>query len=160
MKFLIALSFLLLLLTCGAPSDHPVTPDYDDVEQADPYVDRVAAEERLVAKPNGSKVLAAINAHGGLEDWYANSPLYFHFDYRPEPGSLARDTYVLNDYVNSRAVHQLAVDPDQTFGFDGTDAWSLTLYYFVGLSFVPADTGINFEALLATELSCRLPGSA
>jgi hypothetical protein len=102
-----------------------------------------------------------------LESWYANGPLYYHFNYQPLDESTPRNTYITNDYVNSRAVHQLAGDEEQYFGFDGTNAWSadgekvggmsprfwsLTPYYFVGLPFVLADEGINFQALPAAEL--------
>jgi len=73
-----------------------------------------------------------------------------------------RDSYILNDYVNARAVHTSADQEGVTYGFDGKDAWhapadvkpsvsprfwSLTPYYFVGLPFVLADEGINFEPM-------------
>lgn len=109
-------------------------------------------------------VLAAINAHGGLEKWYAQSPLYYHFNYRPtDPKQTVRDSYILNDYVSARAAHTSADQEGVTYGFDGKDAWyvapegvepsvsprfwSLTPYYFVGIPFVFADEGINFEQL-------------
>ena len=118
--------------------------------------------------PGGELVLRAINAHGGLDNWYAQSPLYYRFNYRPmDKDAQVRDSYILNDYVHARAVHQVANDRDVTYGFDGEDAWqnpadaelsisprfwSLTPYYFVGLPFVLADEGINFELLDDREL--------
>ncbi len=125
--------------------------------------DRIAAAyNRLKLDSAGAKVLSAIEAHGGLEAWYTNGPLYFHFNYQPLDDGSPRNTLIYNDYVGSRSVHYLATDTTQRFGFDGERAWSmtgervagmsprfwsLTPYYFVGLPFVLADEGINFETL-------------
>lgn len=128
-----------------------------------PFADRItAAEARLNASAAGKLVLASINAHGGLEKWYTQSPLYYHFDYRPVGDGTVRDSYILNDYVKARAVHESADQKGISYGFDGEQAWqfpadstptvsprfwSLTPYYFVGLPFVLADEGIFFEQL-------------
>lgn len=162
---------LLLLLFAAACSSEPAAPlpeeEHTDYP-ADPTAERVAAAYgRLERDSAGQLVLAAIEAHGGLESWYANGPLYYHFNYVPLDDGNPRDTYAYNDYVSSRAVHQLATDTTQRFGFDGRDAWSLTgdkvggmsprfwsltPYYFVGLPFVLADDGINFERMPDADL--------
>jgi hypothetical protein len=168
MKNLFLLLFSLSLMACG---NDPVStvPSTESVPTAAPYSKRVeAATKRLEATPAGKIVLASINAHGGLQKWYSQSPLYYHFNYQPtESDKTIRDSYILNDYVNARAVHSSANQEGVTYGFDGKDAWhlpadvkptvsprfwSLTPYYFVGLPFVLADEGINFEQLPDAEL--------
>jgi len=170
MRNLFPFLFLLLFVACE-PADAPVQESATAVtEQSIPFSDRVeAATARLSATEAGSLVLDAINAHGGLQRWYAQSPLYYHFNYRPvAKDQTVRDSYILNDYVNARAVHESADQEGMTYGFDGNDAWkhpagselnvgprfwSLTPYYFVGLPFVLADEGINFERLPDAELN-------
>ncbi len=166
------LPLLLLFTLAGCDSSSPETPQEETVTVAptEPFTDRVAAaEERLSASDASNKVWRAIEAHGGLQRFYEQSPLFYHFNYRPEPGEQGnvRNTLILNDYVGSRAVHSLPGDPTQKFGFDGKEAWSvtgekidgmspqfwsLTPYYFVGLPFVLADEGITFESLPAAEM--------
>ena len=167
MKFTPLIFLALLFAAC---TGDPAPVEMAEETPAAPYAERVAkAEQRLMNSSAGQRVLAAINAHGGLENWYANSPLEYHFNYRPEPGEQGsvRNTLILNDYVNARAVHKTMEPAGMSFGFDGQDAWkggpdeesgmsprfwSLTPYYFVGLPFVLADEGINFEELAPTEL--------
>lgn len=163
--------FILLtaLWSCGEPAATNEAPA-STVATPAPFADRIAAsEKRLTASPAGGMVLDAINAHGGLEKWYAQSPLYYRFNYRPtDTDQTVRDSYILNDYVNARAVHESADQEGVTYGFDGQDAWhapaeteptvsprfwSLTPYYFVGLPFVLADEGINFERLDDADLA-------
>lgn len=165
----LALLALLLLTACGAETDtSSVEPTAEPTAAAEPHAERIAAAyDRLGTSAPAQKVLRAIEAHGGLESWYANSPLYFHFNYQPLDDGSPRNTLAYNDYRNSRAVHLLASDTTQRYGFDGAQAWSLTgervegmsprfwsltPYYFVGLPFVLADEGINFEALPPQEL--------
>lgn len=159
MRYLTALIVYMLLLACQDAAPPPATAATED-----PLTARAEAGlERLRATPAGTLVANAIAAHGGLDTWYAQSPLYFRFNYRPvDSAKTVRDSYILNDYVNARAVHRSATDEGITYGFDGTEAWrmpaeaeiaikprfwSLTPYYFVGLPFVLADEGINFEQL-------------
>lgn len=164
MRIIIALTLLSLLYAC-----EPTTPATDPTTApaaapSEPYADRVAAaERRLSASPAGLKVQRAIDAHGGLARWYRQGPLHYHFNYQPtEADKTVRNSYILNDYVNARAVHHSADQEGMTYGFDGEKAWkhpadadlkvkprfwSLTPYYFVGLPFVLADEGISFELM-------------
>ncbi|TXF91430.1 hypothetical protein FUA23_01665 [Neolewinella aurantiaca] len=159
--------FLLLavaFMACGnetAVESAEPTPSTEPAPA--PFAQRIeAATERLSGTDAGKLVLASIDAHGGLDKWYSQSPLYYHFQYLPTDDKTIRDSYILNDYVNARAVHTSANQEGVTYGFDGQDAWhapadvkptvsprfwSLTPYYFVGLPFVLADEGINFEQL-------------
>ncbi|MEL6669562.1 MAG: hypothetical protein AAFP08_11380 [Bacteroidota bacterium] len=124
----------------------------------------IQAEERLNQNEAGAKVWRAIESHGGLEKWYGNGLLQFHFDYQPEPGQsgLRRNTLSLNNYWSSQSTHTIQGEEGLQFGFDGQRAWSttgekvgginprfwsLTPYYFVGLPFVLADEGVVFESL-------------
>ena len=163
MKNALLLLLTVVLMACGSEPSNTSTNDAPLTDPAPaPFAQRIdAATARLNATPAGKMVLASIDAHGGLEKWYSQSPLYYHFNYRPtEADKTIRDSYILNDYVNARAVHTSADQEGVTYGFDGKDAWhapadvepsvsprfwSLTPYYFVGLPFVLADEGINFE---------------
>jgi hypothetical protein len=165
MKNIFLLLITLALFACGTDTTDRSASTAPSTEPAPaPFAQRIeAATQRLSTSPAGKTVLASINAHGGLEKWYSQSPLYYHFNYRPtEADKTIRDSYILNDYVNARAVHTSADQEGVTYGFDGADAWhapadvkptvsprfwSLTPYYFVGLPFVLADEGINFEQL-------------
>ncbi|MEM6785230.1 MAG: hypothetical protein AAF624_16030 [Bacteroidota bacterium] len=129
---------------------------------------RVAeATARLEASEAGQRVLAAIDAHGGLETWYANGPFHFRYAYTRLEGGPPIDTEQTIDTFSSRAVHTLMrdasggpMDDGPRFGWTGdmawvsdttasmpTDArfWSLTPYYFVAMPFVLADPGVNLE---------------
>ncbi|MFQ5568094.1 MAG: hypothetical protein ACE5G0_00380 [Rhodothermales bacterium] len=115
-----------------------------------------AATARLEAGEAGALVLAAIEKHGGLARWYANGPLFFRFNYRPQ-GRQPIDTYQIVDTWSSRASHRLAADSSMGFGWDGQRAWrlppevdlptnarfwALTPYYFIGVPFVLGDPGV------------------
>ncbi|OAV44758.1 hypothetical protein [Lewinella sp. 4G2] len=169
MKYL-TLLFLstIIFFACGDPGATTSDPVVASTP-TDAITERVAAaEKRLAGSEGGQLVASAIEAHGGLDAWYRQSPLYYHFNYVPTDGKgKVRNSFILNDYRGARAVHQKAGDLDVTYGFDGTDAWqnpadsdpgvsprfwSLTPYYFVGLPFVLADEGINFEVLENAEL--------
>lgn len=119
------------------------------------------AEERLMANEAGQRVWESIEAHGGLANYYAAGPLHFRFNYAPLEGD-ARDTYQIVDTWSSRVVQWPAGNEEQTFGFDGDNAWettdhgelgynarfwSLTPYYFIALPFVLADPGVVLEDL-------------
>jgi hypothetical protein len=115
------------------------------------------AQARLDSTEAGRLIWQAIGAHGGLQAWWSNGPLYFRFDYNPVGGE-GIDTYELVDTWSSRAVHWMASDTTVSFGWDGSAAWtlapdsvdmpnarfwSLTPYYFVAVPFVLADPGVQ-----------------
>ena len=117
------------------------------------------ATERLSQTPGGQRILAAIEAHGGLAAWYGNGPLAFRYAYRRAEGD-PLDTYQAVDAWQSRARHWTAPDSAAQFGWTGEVAWqqpdsadigtnarfwSLTPYYFVGMPFVLADPGVNHD---------------
>lgn len=120
------------------------------------------AKERM-NKDEATKVIwQSIEAHGGLEKWFANGPISFRFNYRPLEKGIQRDTYQTIDTWSSRAVHNLSHDKGVKFGWDGQQAWkhpsdaslkinarfwSLAPYYFVGVPFVLADKGLKYELL-------------
>ena len=137
---------------------------------------RVAeATQRLEGSEAGRLVLEAIEAHGGLEAWYANGPLRYRYTYTRldstgAPAGTAIDTRQLVDPWASRAVHAMAADTSTGFGWTGTDAWvrpagaelptdarfwSLTPYYFVSVPFVFADPGVNVELAPADSVEGR-----
>ena len=124
------------------------------------------AQARLATSPAGQLVWAAIEAHGGLQTWYANGPIAFRFAYAPVDRP-PTDTRQLVDTWASRAVHTVPDTAGIAFGWDGQQAWvsqpdaealprsprfwALTPYYFVGVPFVLADPGVNLE--LAGEMT-------
>lgn len=129
-----------------------------------------AAKDRLQQSEGGSLIWQAIEAHGGLQRWFGNGPLFFHFNYQPLKKGPARNTYEIADFWTSRTVHQMATDTTWQFGWDGEQAWqrpdttmpgivprfwALTPYYFVGIPFVLADPGINYEVLKPDTLGGR-----
>ena len=130
----------------------------------DPLATRVEASHERMSESEGGRLLAqAIEAHGGLETWFKSGDLRFRWIYRMKdrgPDAVI-DTLQTIDVWSARAVHQTSKG-DIRFGWDGqqawiqpTDAafsppphfWSLTPYYFIGIPFVLADPGANYELL-------------
>jgi len=117
------------------------------------------ATARLDSTEAGRLVLAAIDAHGGLETWYGNGPLHFRYTYNRMSGEPPIDTEQMVDTWSSRARHTLMPDSSASFGWTGEEAWvsgtdslptnarfwALTPYYFVAMPFVLADPGVNLE---------------
>lgn len=134
--------------------------------------ERVAtSESRMQESAAGQRLLDAINAHGGLEKWFANGALWFHFDYQPLDGKTRRNSHQLVDQWSARAVHELASDRSVRYGWDGQEAWvfpdtaqlpvnprfwSMTPFYFVGLPFVLADEGTRYQLLDPQELNGQM----
>ncbi|MFY0601476.1 MAG: hypothetical protein JXR03_17510 [Cyclobacteriaceae bacterium] len=125
------------------------------------------SEDRLKATQAGAKVWRSIEAHGGLDRWFSNGPIGFRFDYKPLDGGTRRNTYQTVDQWSVTAVHKWLDDESVSFGWDGKEAWlfpdsanipinprfwSTTPFYFLGLPFVLADDGINYEELPSQEL--------
>ncbi len=121
-----------------------------------------ATQQRLEASEAGQLIWQAMEAHGGLAQWYANGPLAFQFNYQPLDGGTPRNTYEVASYWTSQTRHQLMRDTTVQYGWDGEQAWayptdtlisynarfwSLTPYYFVGIPFVLGDEGVNLTML-------------
>jgi hypothetical protein len=126
--------------------------------------ERVSKAESQFSKSEGGKLIwASIESHGGLETWFKNGPLSFRFDYIPLNGKTPRKTIQQIDTWSNKAVHQLVDDPNNTFGWDGTDAWvmlndsfkipfdvrfwALTPYYFLGQPFIFDGEGVEIEKI-------------
>ncbi len=121
------------------------------------------SRERLTTTEAGTIVWQAMEAHGGLHNWYSNGPLSFHFDYVPRDGSTVRNTYQTIDTWSNKARHQNVADQTQEFGWTGEKAWkqvrdstsfpfdmkfwALTPYYFLGQPFVLDGEGVKLEKL-------------
>lgn len=155
-----------LFLRCTAPSDPNSDASPPDSLARVPsgwIEDRVAsARERLTASEAGQLIWQAIEAHGGLDQWFSQGPLAFQFNYQPLDGSTPRNTYEVADYWSARTRHQMMPDTTVQYGWTGQEAWitpadtempynarfwSLTPYYFVGIPFVLADEGLSLEQL-------------
>ena len=172
MRALVLLS-LLLLLGCETTTTPPASvPEAERVARVsgDALDARVGeATERLGATEGGRRVLAAIEAHGGLAAWWGNGPLAFRYQYRRAEGD-PLDTFQAVDAWSSRARHWTAPDSAMQYGWTGEEAWtlpdsadlgtnarfwSLTPYYFVGMPFVLADPGVNHTPEAAVTLDGR-----
>lgn len=121
------------------------------------------AKARLVESDGGQLLWESIEAHGGLEQWFANGLLYFRWTYNMSDIGKVIDTSQTIDTWSSRARHQGHGDMEgATFGWDGKNAWvspedaklsipagfwALTPYYFVGVPHVLADPGTIHEKL-------------
>ncbi len=118
------------------------------------------ATTRLVATDAGRLIYNAIDAHGGLSNWYNQGPVNFRFRYAPVRDRDPIDTVQTIDTWRAVAVHSMTDNPDVRFGWDGEQAWvsdptvelptnprfwALTPYYFMAVPFVLADPGVNLE---------------
>lgn len=120
-------------------------------------------KKRLNASEAGRVVWNAMEAHGGLENWYKNGPISFRFSYQPLDDGVPRDTYQTIDSWSSRARHFQVGDSTSQYGWDGQKAWaiakdsttfpyntrfwSLTPYFFMAQPFVLDGQGVNLELL-------------
>ncbi|WP_434037038.1 hypothetical protein [Formosa sp. 4Alg 33] len=131
-----------------------------------------AANKRLNATEAGKVLWSAMEAHGGLENWYSNGYFSFHFDYKPLNGKGIRDSYQTIDTWSNKARHNSITDPSNTYGWDGEEAWvkakdstsfeydtkfwALTPLYFSGQPFVLDGEGVNLELLPEVEFKGTL----
>ncbi|MEO0573652.1 MAG: hypothetical protein AAF039_18265, partial [Bacteroidota bacterium] len=81
------------------------------------------AKSQLNASDAGKVIWNAMEAHGGLKNWYAKGPLAFRFNYQPLDGSTQRDSYQVVDIWRNRAIHHSAKDSTASYGWTGTDYW-------------------------------------
>ena len=125
---------------------------------------RVAEAKTHLSKTDGGKLLwDSIEAHGGLDKWFANGLLEFRWTYHMKDRGLVKDSTQIIDTWSSKARHVgLGSMEGTTFGWDGAKAWiepkdanigippgfwALTPYYFVGVPHVLADPGTIHELL-------------
>jgi len=121
------------------------------------------AKQRLENTEAGKIMWNAMEAHGGLQQWYNNGALSFRFNYRPLDGSTPRDSYQTIDTWSNRAKHTSVTDSTAHFGWNGKTAWvqakdstafaydtkfwALTPIYFLGQPFILDGKGVNLELL-------------
>ena len=119
-----------------------------------------AAALRLQANEGGRHVLAAAEAHGGLEAWFGAEAIAFAYNYRPVQGT-PRNSFQVIDLLGARAYHESLEPFKGRYAWDGTEAWlqlegdaedsvrfwALTPYYFVGMPFVLSDPGVRLETV-------------
>jgi len=166
--FPLGLALAALLGAACAPAPEP-EPAMSPAEQK-----AAEARSRLEGSEAGELLLAAIEAHGGLETWYAAPTTSFCWEYS-NPGMPIRfKTCGTVDNQTRRAYHEIVElgTPDEPepyegrFAWDGEKAWiypadtpkvnprfwALTGFYFQQIPFVLADPGVACETLPDAEL--------
>jgi hypothetical protein len=165
-SLMLALVGLVTLSGCGEPP--PGSPGWIEAQASE-------ARERLSASEGGQLVLASIEAHGGLEAWYAAPTSAYVWEYSNVPSNMRFESYLVADNRTRRVYHDLRAfgTPDEvhqvdaSFAWDGEEAWispgerrqpnprfwSLTGYYFQSIPFVMADPGVRFRILPPEELN-------
>ncbi|MEX2399901.1 MAG: hypothetical protein WD423_03955 [Rhodothermales bacterium] len=159
------LLFAVLAIGCGNPD----TSTEDGVSQ------RVAETEvRLNATEGGALLLEAIDAHGGLEAWYAAPTSSYTWEYANEPADLQFKSFLVADNETRRVYHDLLTvgaygNPrpvEARFAWTGEDAWmypdsiesvnprfwATTGYYFEQIPFILSDPGTFHERMADEEL--------
>jgi len=159
----------LLLVACEpAPPDDATALD-DATASDDVQAQAEAVRERLSTSEGGRLVLRAIEAHGGLEAWYAAPTSSYTWEYANTGADLQFETFLVADNRSRRVYHDvLSVGPygdprlvDGRMAWDGEDAWvypdsitqinprfwATTGYYFEQIPFVLADPGLRYEVL-------------
>ncbi len=114
-------------------------------------------------------MLAAIEAHGGLEAWYAAPTSAYVWEYSNHASNMRFASRLVAENHTRRVYHDLFAfgTPERTepvearFAWDGEEAWispaerrqpnprfwALTGYYFQSIPFVLADPGVHFRVL-------------
>jgi len=150
----------LLFAACGAQPEAPMSDAQRKAQEA---------TARLSATDGGQIVLRAINAHGGLEAWYAAPTSSFTWEYSNAGMNGRFKTRAVVDNNTRQAYHQILEigTPDEpkpyegSFAWDGEKAWiypadtpiinprfwALTGYYFQQIPFVLADPGLTYTVL-------------
>lgn len=180
-KFLLIPIIVFLMITsCKEKKEEKSTIEINTTTKTDIakvpdswIVKRVKKTKTKLNTTDAGKIIwNAMEAHGGLEQWYKNGPISFRFNYQPLDGSVQRDTYQAIDTWRSQARHYLVGDSTSQFGWDGKNAWtiakdsttfkyntrfwSLTPYFFAGLPFALDGNGINLEMLEQKTFNGRL----
>ncbi|MFD1552860.1 hypothetical protein DNU06_08150 [Putridiphycobacter roseus] len=120
------------------------------------------AKSKLAESEAGQLIWQSMEAHGGLNQWFSNGVLSFRFDYIPVSGPERKSTQQIDTWSN-RAVHQSVINDQDSFGWDGENAWvsmqdsasfpfnmrfwALTPYTFVGQPFIFDGAGVVLEKL-------------
>ena len=156
-------SCLILLTACTINEQQDV--NLSKAKAPDSWIsERVAAAQKHLQKTEaGQLVWDAMEAHGGLANWYENGALSFQFNYQPLDGSTQRNTVQQVALWNNRTRHQQVGHPKREYGWDGEQAWitpgdtahfayntrfwSLTPIYFLGQPFVFDGEGVQLERL-------------
>ena len=163
--------FLVLLGSCKEATKSKektevtrATVDSTEYIPASRIAKRVAkAKAKLEQSEAGKVVWNAMEAHGGLDKWFANGALAMRFNYQPLDGSTIRDSYQVIDTWGNRAVHTSMSDSTASYGWTGSEAWvkaktpdffkydtkfwALTPLYLMGYPFVLDGEGVNLELL-------------
>lgn len=169
------LTISVLLLACGssATPPPPETTEMDTEKYARVptswVTERVAkAKEQLEKTEAGQIIWRAMEAHGGLANWYSNGPLSFQFDYEPRGEGESRNTVEQVDTWRNLTRHQATNDSSAQYGWGAegpwitkkdtatfkynTRFWSLTPIYFLGQPFIFDGEGVQLEKLPVKEL--------
>ena len=170
MKYFLLTILSIVIVSCSSNNQKETEESYNLVPAR--WVDQRVnqAKERTSLTPGGQIIWESINAHGGLNKWFGNGALSFHFDYQPLDGKVRRNSFQSINQWSVQSVHELASNRSVSFGWDGSEAWvypdtaevpvnvrfwSNTPFYFVGLPFVLADEGINYEILPSDTLDSK-----
>lgn len=168
-RLLLSLALCACLWWGCAPESAPETSGPSPVEQ------KVSeARSRLDSSEGGRLVAEAIEAHGGLETWYATPTSAYCWEYSNPGAEMRFRSCMTVDNQTRRAYHDLVAlgTPDDVqpyegaFAWDGENAWitpadapkvnprfwALTGFYFSQIPFVLADPGVNYEKLPDAEL--------
>jgi len=176
----------LFLTACGGPSAEdgaapggaPAETNSQNARAADIAANVEAARERLTASEGGRLVLGAIEAHGGLEAWYAAATSSYTWEYANVGADLQFKTYLVADNRSRHVYHDFMSvgsygSPDNITGrmaWDGDKAWiwpasiekvnprfwATTGYYFEQIPFVLAEPGLTYERLEQEQFDGRL----
>lgn len=98
---------LLCLLVCVAVVECE-SPDRESTgEEAETSAVRSQVGEavtRLTANAGGRRILEAIEAHGGLEDWYKAPTSSYTWEYANIPGDLQFKSYLVADNATRASI--------------------------------------------------------
>lgn len=156
-------------LACGPWDRQNESPPADEEPTAAASATAERARTRLEASEGGRLVLRAIEAHGGLERWYATPTSSFGWEYSNERAGLRFRTEMVAHNRTREVYHDVTSlgTPDRPEPFTGRMAWTgeeawfvpadderinarfwaTTGYYFEMIPFVFADPGARYERL-------------
>ena len=164
-------ALLLVLSGCTRSADETRprvdAPNVVPEEEVNRQVE--AARERLMQSEGGRLVLRAIEAHGGLANWYRAPTSSYTWEYANVGADLQFKSFLVANNQTRRAYHDLLSvgsydNPqpvDARFAWNGEVAWmapdtlqrpnphfwATTGYYFEQIPFILADPGLTYERL-------------